>query len=276
MELYDQHLHSKHSFDSRAEPADSVRRAVELGLAGLSFTEHYDTHPDERDGCIYDHVAYTNTIERLRDDFGETLRIGKGVEVDYQADQMPGVVDFLDRGDFDIVLLSVHWSKGLPVHSAAAWEGRDPSTVTRRYLESVLGAVGHCERLHRGRTPVFNVLGHLDFCKRYSRRFAGGVHVEEHMDLIDEILRGCLTADLIPEVNTSTLRNGMPEPMPGPAVVRRYAELGGTMMSLGSDAHRSSQVAADFPRALDILRGAGIGQLAVFRGGCRNAEPITA
>ncbi len=274
MDLYDQHIHSKHSFDSQAEPAHSVLRAIEYGLAGVSFTEHYDTHPDERDGCVYDHAAYSATINRLRDRFGSSVRVGKGIEVDYQAENMPAIVDFLDGGGFDIVLLSVHWSKGKPIHQEAAWDGLDPSRVTRDYLVSVLDAVRHCERLQRGRSPIFNVLGHLDFCKRYSKRFAGVVCVDEHLDVVDEILVSCLESGLIPEVNTSTLRNDMPDPMPGAAAVRRYADLGGRMMSLGSDAHRATQVSANFDLALSILRAGGIEKLAVFHDRRASVEPI--
>ncbi len=274
MNLFDQHLHSRHSFDSYAEPIESVRHAIEIGLSGLSFTEHYDTHPDEAPACVFDEDAYTDTVAKLRTEFGRDIFIGKGVEIDYQADSMDAIVSFVERSGFDVVLLSVHWSEGKPIHKADVWENRDPSEVTRCYLRSVLAAVRHCERLHRSGRRVFDVLGHMDFCKRYSNRFAGSMHVAEHMDVIEEILTACLAADLVPEVNTSTLRNDLPDPMPGEATMRRYAELGGTMMSLGSDAHRSTQVGADFDRALDMLRAAGVGQLAVFRSRDRQAESI--
>ena len=82
MKLFDQHLHSKHSFDSHAEPADNVRRAVELGLAGLTFTEHYDTHPDEINDCLYNDDAYSETIDALRRVFGKRIQIGKGIEIE--------------------------------------------------------------------------------------------------------------------------------------------------------------------------------------------------
>ncbi len=275
MKLFDQHLHSRHSFDSHAEPEDNVRRALELGLAGLSFTEHYDTHPDETPDCVFDENAYADTIAQLRDQHASKLFIGKGVEIDYQADNMDAIIAFIERNQFDIVLLSVHWSEGQPIHKQEIWRDRDPSDVTRRYLLSVLEAARHCERLHRDRPRVFDVLGHLDFCKRYSDRFAGSMHIEEHMDVIEDILTTCLAADIVPEVNTSTLRNDMPDPMPGPATIKRYAELGGTMMCVGSDAHIANDIGAGFNRALNMLRAADIEQLAVFQSRKRQGEPIT-
>jgi histidinol-phosphatase (PHP family) len=274
MNLYDQHLHSHHSFDSQADPRDNVLRAIEVGLSGLSFTEHYDTHPDERDGCVYDDARYSSTIDELRREFEGSIRIGKGVEICYQPDNMAEIVDFLDTHTFDVVILSVHWCYGQPIHERRVWEGQDPSRVTRRYLEAVRDAVAHVERLQRGRSRLFDILGHLDFCKRYSMRFAECNCVGDHFDVIEGILTGCLAADIVPEVNTSTLRQGLTEAMPGPGVVRRYAELGGTMMSLGSDSHRACDIGADFDRAIATLRAAGIANVPVFESRNRRVEAI--
>lgn len=276
MKLYDQHVHSRHSFDSVAQPDDIVRRACDRGLAGVTFTEHYDTHPEEAPGCVYDDAAYSDAIEQVRDTFGQSIWIGKGIEVDFQRDNAPAIIDFLGRHSFDVVLLSVHWACGEPIHARYVWEGRDPRQLTRRYLESVLEAVRFCEELHRSERRVFDVLAHLDFVKRYSLRFAGSNHMSCHGDLVDEILRTCLAADIIPEINTSTLRGGLDEPMPGPAIVQRYADLGGTMMTVGSDSHTSQHVGAGLDAALDILRAADISNLAVFDGRDRRAEPIEA
>jgi histidinol-phosphatase (PHP family) len=262
--LYDQHLHSRHSFDSEADPVANVQRAIDVGLSGLTFTEHYDTHPDEWPKCVYDGHSYGETIESLRNRFGRNIFVGRGVEIDYQADNIEALVPFADDNAFDVVLLSVHWSQGQPIHIESVWRDRDPSEVARRYLESVRSAVRHCERIQKGRLRVFDCLGHLDFCKRYADRFSLHVSIDEHMDVVDGILEACLEADIIPEVNTSTIRGGMGEPMPGLGVIRRYAELGGTMMSLGSDSHRSHCIGADFDQAISLLRDAGIDQVALF------------
>jgi histidinol-phosphatase (PHP family) len=272
--MYDQHLHSRHSFDSKADPAENVRSAIARGLSGLTFTEHYDTHPDEVGECVYDDGCYSETIAGLRREFGDRIFIGKGIEVCYQPDHMPVILDFLYEHKFDLVLLSVHWSEGRPVHKPGAWEGRDPGDVTRRYLERVLEAVRFCEVLHRDGPRRFDVLGHLDFCKRYSQRFAGSTHVHECGDIVDEILRCCLAADVVPEINTSTLRRGLDESMPGPWVISRYAALGGTMVSVGSDAHVSEDIGAGFDVAREMADRAGLKGWAVFKDGERSMAPM--
>ena len=274
MPVYDQHVHSRHSFDSQSDPTAIVEHAITSGLAGLTFTEHFDTHPDDWETCTYDHEAYSAAIGRVRAEFGNALFIGQGIEVCYQPDRMPFILDFLDRHAFDVVILSVHYFGDRAVYTRENWEGLDAVEGTRRYLETVLDAVRFCDRLHPTSGRTFDVLGHLDVVKRYTQRFFGTCEVSRFGDLLDEILRTCIAADLIPEVNTSTLRQNLDEPMPGADTVARYAALGGTAMSIGSDAHHVASVGADFDRAVAMLRASGIDHAAVFKNRDRHMIPF--
>ena len=40
--IIDYHLHSRHSFDSDADPQQSIERAAKLGVSEICFTEHVD------------------------------------------------------------------------------------------------------------------------------------------------------------------------------------------------------------------------------------------
>ena len=104
-ELYDNHVHSNLSWDCDTEPRDNVLEAIHRGLAGLTFAEHFDTHPDEWEQCAYDDAAYSATIAALREEFGQQVFIGKGIEVCYQPDNMDFILDFLAGHQFDLVML---------------------------------------------------------------------------------------------------------------------------------------------------------------------------
>jgi histidinol-phosphatase (PHP family) len=263
--LYDQHLHSWYSTDSNADPELNARRALEAGLAGLSITDHYDTHPVEWPLCKYDYDKIAAAVAGLRGRFGDRLFIGHGIEVCYQPEQMGHVLAFLESRRFDVVLLSVHWFGGRALHFREHWDGLDVAAGTRAYLEAVLDAARLALDLKRqGRKP-FDILGHLDLVKRYTQRFFKSFEVRSQRELIDEILRACLAADLVPEVNLSSLRQGLPEPMPADWVVRRYAELGGEAMSLGSDSHAPETVGAGLTEGAAMLKREGIRRLAVFK-----------
>jgi len=272
--LYDQHVHSWHSVDSQAAPAGNVRRAIELGLAGITFNEHYDCHPSERDLCIYDYEKIAATLDNLRAEYGSRLFIGHGIEVCYQPAIMEDALRHVQTHRFDVVMLSVHWFEGRALHERHHWDGVDAAYATRTYLNTVLEAVRFARDLNRQGQRPFDVLGHLDLVKRYTQRYFGSYDVHACRDIIEEILAACLEADLVPELNTSTLRQSLPEPMPAEWAVQRYAEMGGRCMLLGSDAHRSEDVGADLQRAADMLKRSGVACQALFQERRRQEVPL--
>ena len=276
MGLYDQHSHTWYSVDSEADPATNVRRALERGLAGVSFTDHFDTHPIEWPFCRYDYEKIARMIADLRAEVGNGLFIGHGIEICFQPDLIDMILNYLDDRTFDIVILSVHWFDGRALHLREYWDGHSSQSGTHAYLQAVLKAVRFAGRLRaeRGRR-VFDVLGHLDLAKRYTQRFFGRCDVDDHRDLIDEILRACLEADLVPEVNLSSLRQASGEPMPAFSVAGRYAELGGEAMSVGTDAHRPEHIGEGVAQAAAELGRQGIRRQAVFKGRERCDEPMT-
>ncbi len=265
MMRFDQHLHSRHSFDCETDPEDNVRRAIELDLQGLTFTEHFDTHPNEWQLCRYNDERYSADLAWLRRKYGHQLHIGKGIEVCYQPRNEGFILDHLARHTFDLVMLSVHWTQRGALHHPEDWTDLDPSTGVRVYLETVLEAAGWARDLARQHGPVFHVLGHLDLVRRYTYRFFDDDVPGVGTDLVDDILRTCLDAGLVPEVNTSTIRSGIGRPMPDGSVIARYAALGGQAVTFGSDAHRPEHIAADFDQAIALAKAGGIRHQAVFQ-----------
>ncbi|MDM8007688.1 MAG: histidinol-phosphatase HisJ family protein [Phycisphaerae bacterium] len=274
MTLHDQHVHTWFSNDSQAEPAENVRQAVSRGLAGLTFTDHFDSHPTEWPLCKYDYDGIAAAVSALRKEHGDNFFIGHGIEVCYQPEQTAKIFDYLDSHRFDLVLLSVHWFYGKALHERQYWTGLDPVTATRQYLETVLEAARFALDLKRqGRRP-FDVLGHLDLVKRYTMRYFNTFDIRPCQDVVDEILRTCIEADLVPEVNLSTLRQSLPEPSPAEWIVGRYVKLGGRAMTLGSDAHRPEHVGTGVAEAAAMLKRQGVELLAVFRGRQRTDQPL--
>ena len=274
MLLYDQHVHSRHSGDSDIDPRAAVIRALDRGLAGVTFTEHYDTHPEDWPTCCYDHQAYNADIAALRDEFGDDIAIGKGIEICHQPEHLESILGLLTRGGFDAVLLSVHWTASGAIHDRRLWERKTAEEISRAYLTAVLEATETCVRLERQGGNPFNILGHLDLVRRYSRRFLDTDEPLGNADLVDAILRNCVTVGLVPEINTSSLRQGLTEPMPSAAVIRRYAELGGKAVALGSDAHTVEHVGAGLHQAAAMAWSYGIDRLAVFQNGCARTVPL--
>ena len=137
MPFYDQHLHSWNSFDSQTPPEKNVEQAIKTGLDGITFTEHFDTHEEEWADCVYDDDKITSEIDALRDKYGGEIFIGKGIEVCYQPHRMEFILDFLSRHQFDVVLLSVHWAEGKPVHVPEHFVDVPVDLYIEQYLKTV-------------------------------------------------------------------------------------------------------------------------------------------
>jgi predicted metal-dependent phosphoesterase TrpH len=63
----DLHVHTKYSGDNDAEPEETIIRAIERGLDGLAFTEHY-------------YYAASEPVESLKEKYGDRILILRGVE----------------------------------------------------------------------------------------------------------------------------------------------------------------------------------------------------
>ena len=262
MKLYDQHLHSRHSVDSNADPVANCERALAAGLAGLTFTEHYDMHPRDWDRCRWDYDAIAATIDGLRRRFSPELWIGFGIEVDYQPEMIEETLDYLDRHPFDLVLLSVHWIGGRPPRE---WREIGAEAMRRAYLVTLRGAAELCRELAAGGRRPFDVLGHLDYVKRYLRRDWNVPMRATEPVVLDRILQALIDAGVVPEINTAGMRRPEDEAYPAWAILERYRELGGRAVSIGSDAHHSGDIGAAFGEVAERLQAIGFEGEAVFR-----------
>ena len=265
VKLHDQHLHSRHSVDSKADPVANCEHALAAGLSGLTFTEHYDMHPSERGQCQWDYDAIAATIEDLRRRFAPQLEVGFGIEVDYQAAQKEEIIGYLDRHAFDVVLLSVHWCGGRPLHLPRRWQGLTAADMRRDYLAELRGAAQWCGELAAdGRRP-FDIVSHLDYVKRYLLSYWGTPLERVAGAELDPILKAFIAAGVIPEINTAGLRRDEAAAYPAYDVLQRYRELGGQFVSIGSDAHRSVDIGHGFGAAAARLEAIGFAGEAVFR-----------
>ena len=265
VKLHDQHLHSRHSVDSKAEPVANCEQALAAGLGGLTFTEHYDMHPTERGMCQWDYDAIAATTEDLRVRFSPGLEVGFGIEVDYQAAQMDEILGYLDRHAFDVVLLSVHWCGGRPLHLRRRWQGLTAADMRRDYLAELRGAAELCRELAAAGSRPFDIVSHLDYVKRYLIDYWDAPLVRLAPEELDPILEAFIAAGVVPEINTAGLRRDEAEAYPAWEILERYRALGGELVSIGSDAHRSVDIGHGFDAVAARLKAIGFAGEPVFR-----------
>lgn len=251
----DYHLHTSFSADSQMPMATACETAIALGLPEICFTEHVDLVPDDPDAGYFDPVSYFAELARCRERFAGRLTIRAGVEcgeshrIRVQQDELTAAYPF------DFIIGSLHWVGSHSVMELEYFEGQTRREAYGAYFRELLNLI---------REGDFDVLGHLDVPKRYEFPAHGHFDPSEFAEEIRVVLAACITRGVGIELNTGSMRRTEGDPSPSPEVLGWYRELGGEILTLGSDGHRPPHMAYDFERALAMIRAAGFTHLTTF------------
>lgn len=253
----DVHVHSLFSTDSETAMENQVKAAIAAGVNVLCFTDHIDYDYPES-GTVYDfNVAeYQREIERLREIYRKKIEILMGVELGMQKHLGGCYKKLLDDYPFDFSIGSQHLVGGRDPFFPDVFDGRTDREVYREYFEDLLEDV----RLFHS----FDCLGHLDYVVRYGRHRAREYSYRAYADIIDEILKLLIRYNIAIEINTAGLRKMIGFPNPHPLVLKRYREMGGTLVTIGSDAHKTAHVGCHFGEAVNVLRSCGFTHYAYY------------
>ncbi len=256
----DAHLHTNLSHDS-AVPIDVYcALAVERGIPEIAITDHVDFDP-RAPGHAF--ASFTTRERQVREaaarwaDRG--VRILFGIEVTYESHCEAEIRDHLARHPYDFTIGSVHVAASSPYtdDQVAGWvAGRSFDEIVAPYFAEVEAAI---------RSELFDTIGHLDYVKKYLGDHVPTSAFAARPDVYEPLLRTLVETGMGLEVNASGLRQGPGETYPPPWAVARYRELGGRVVTAGSDAHAASQFGYGLARAYEIAAAAGFAELAIRR-----------
>lgn len=259
MILPDYHIHTSFSPDSKMDPEEAIRVAIASGVTDICFTEHMDLgHHMEMYDKAPDFAGMAETVSGLRKKYPE-INIGNGIEAGYIPETAEQTAEVLAGQNFDYVLLSTHCVNGMDCGVPESKRGQDKLTAYKRYLETVYESVTD-DRL----TEYYDCISHIGY-------IAKGLHYEENAfpyemfpELFDKILSEIIKRGKGIEVNTSGNDRGG-HVLPHPNIIRRYRELGGRIITIGSDAHKEQSVGAYIKDAVNIIAEAGFEEITLFR-----------
>ena len=230
--MFDYHMHSRVSFDGHDTGESLAKAALAAGLKEICFTDHLDYDPLEQMGCMaFDTAAYNAEYDGLEI---PGLKIRRGMEFGMTPDNAAQFQEDLRRRPFDFVLGSIHFVDDLDVYFEPWWRGKTVLEAEQRYLEATL----ECVRIH----DDFDVLAHLTYiAKTHCHPAPRPVPYAEHREIIDEILRILAAKGKGMEMNSSGVDRcgGF---LPTADIFRRFKELGGEIVTVGSDAHKTDRV----------------------------------
>lgn len=237
----DLHVHSTFSLDAEDEMDALCRRAVDLGLEFLCFTDHYDLLEEDIGYDSLDLDAYCRALEALKVEYDGKLRVLKGLEFGEPHLFPREFADIQERG-FDLIMAGIHSFDSCFIGDRTLLERFSQEEVFEHYYREVLKLVEF---------GGFDVLAHLDLPKRYLGAPEG------QNGLVERILSSLVKKGIALEVNTSPLRKGLAECSPDHEILRCFQLLGGERVTVGSDAHRSRDLGSGLRYAAALLERAG-------------------
>lgn len=253
--MFDFHMHTTVSYDGHNTPLEMARAAVAAGLKEICFTDHLDYQQSApREKTAYSTDAYRTAYEGLEIP-GLTIR--QGTEVSLNPWNKAEIQADLQAYPYDFVLGSIHFIDDQDIYFPEFWVGRDFIATERIYFEEML----RCVQLH----DDFDVLGHLTYiskCKGHpSPRI---IPLEDHKEVIAEIMKTLIAKGKGMEINTSGVdRCG--DYLPGIPYLKLYKDLGGQILTVGSDAHTTDRVGQYTADAIAIAKEI-FGQVCTYQG----------
>lgn len=242
--MFDYHLHTTVSFDGIDNSRDMAQAAVSAGLKEICFTDHLDYENDPAKAPnLFTMEEYSEAYDHLE---LPGLTIRKGFEFGLTTWNQKELKGFLDKRPFDFIIGSVHFVDGYDPYDERYWEGKSAEEAFRRYLEGTLD----CVKVHED----FDVLGHLTYvCKSVHNPTHRHIQFRDYQEITDEILRILVKKGKGMEINSSGVdRTG--DFLPTAEFLRRFRELGGEIITIGSDAHSVDRVGQYHKEALDIVK----------------------
>lgn len=268
--IADYHLHTRFSSDCEVNPEHHIKRAIELGMNELCFTDHVDFDYPKEDGKTMfriDAQSYFEELLKYKEQYATKIKIKIGIEAGLNRSTDKDNTNLIAAYPFDFVIGSSHIVDGNDPYYSEFWENITPKEAINKYYNAVLSNVTFFND--------YDIYGHLDYIRRYIPDSNFVYSLKDFTDIADMILKNIIAKGHGIELNTRGLRNGITEFVPTIMMLSRYRELGGEIVTVGSDAHVSEDLGYGFKTAQDILINTGFKYYTTFENRTPLFIPLT-
>lgn len=260
--INDCHLHTAFSGDSDTPVRRQIEKAMELGMKEICITDHHDYDSGFCDTDFnLDIPSYLSALKAFQAEYEGRIRINIGVELGLQ-DHLDGYLhDFVREhgSSFDFIIGSSHFVTGMDPYELSYWEHYGEEKGLEEFFKVSLNRA-------RNLYDVFDSFGHLDYIVRYAPHQNASYSYERFSQWIDPILMVLIEHGKGLECNTGGLRYGLSQPNPSRRILKRYRELGGEIITIGSDAHTPDYLGYGFQECRRFLLRCGFRYYTVFHG----------
>ena len=255
----DSHVHTIISHDGKSSIPEYIAEAKKKDIDEITFTEHYD---------IYDGVETKLTTLDVEEYHRKYLALTKnsavktkfGIEIGLRPEAEQKIKAMTSANNFDFVIGSSHITCGKDIAmDPSFFNGLTPYQAHMKYFKEVFENINTFDD--------FDVYGHLDYVVRYGGYkcdYAKHIRYADYSEILDKILMALIKKGKGIEVNSSGIRNRLGAPHPNMDIVQRFVDLGGRIITMGSDAHIAEDLGKHFHIVRELLKRRGVERIAVF------------
>lgn len=265
MIIADYHTHTSFSSDSSTPPEEMIKRAISLGLNRICITDHMDyMYPSEEEGLfVLTPDSYYKKLLELQGMYKSQIEIMIGIELGLRNEReikekvRAYFIELLAKYPFDFVIGSTHVLEYMDPYHKKYWEDKSTKEGLTNYFQSIIDNCNYYDE--------FQVYGHLDYIIRYTREEKKEYNYRGYADIIDEAIKSIVSHGKGIECNSSGYKYGLNITHPKTEILKRYKELGGEILTIGSDAHEPKYLAYEFAKVKDLLVSLGFRYYAVYK-----------
>ncbi|MBR3342069.1 MAG: histidinol-phosphatase HisJ family protein [Clostridiales bacterium] len=262
--ITDGHNHTKHfSADAGQSIEELILEATGKGSSRIGITEHYEIdYPDDGLNWKFDINEYYETFKNWRKVAGSSIELLMGIEFGYQSHVSEEIDRLASQIPFDVVLLSVHLFRGKDFYVDRECYQIPSKDLHREYI-AIMAEM--CEKCNN-----FDVAAHYDYINRYTDNKSDFVTYDECPEEFDRLFEALISKGKALEINTKSVfkhkDGGFTRFLPDAAILKRYKDMGGRLITLGSDSHFPGTFGLCFDETIEYLKSLGFTESFYFKG----------
>ena len=257
----DMHTHSEYSHDSVCKIEDMLLSQLKKGTEIMAVTDHFDT-ASFRDYDVFSPIKEAHTtVKKMNDKYSEFL-ILSGIEIG-EGFWYPEIYKkVMELADYDVVIGSVHLVKYKSL--TMAYSKIDFSELSETEIVEYMDAYFD-DMMTMLEEMDFDILAHITSPLRYIKgKYRIDVDMSQYEEKIDKILCNIIQRGIALEVNTSSV-GCLNDFMPTKEILVKYYDMGGRLITLGSDAHNVERASYKFKEAVEMLKEIGFSSICYYK-----------